>query len=511
MINERFSASISAGRRPLVATDTFEVATDRITFLFGESGIGKSMLSKAVYGLLDPLELNIAVNGRPYAEYLNDPGTGELKTNSFFVFQEPSSHLNSLLKISEQLSEGSLKQSSAQAKILSWLWGQGDADAPQRILDVFPKPYRPSGGEKQRVLLAMAFEKIDVFMRTARPNARSFFVFDEPTGSLDNTYRNLFLELLFQCYTRRPFTVMIITHDYSVISELYAKYRTLLDRIRFKELRRTSGAAVEVVAFSADEYLSWLSAGSAGKAAAGSGVPVLDMNARFKVFGRSLCLYRDVQHSQPANLVIHKGEMVYVKAPSGVGKTTLAKVIMGLYKSQKCTFGLCGIKITERTPQKTWPKKIWGKKAGMVFQHADEALDLQSTVKETFDGLPLDVRIRQQGLKNKLLELFEGPLTDAFLAKKVGMLSGGQKQRLNLLRTLSLGTDLLILDEPLNGLDFVSVKKVLSLLEQKREQGSALLMISHNEEIFDHFVDSGHVYYLAEEVDGDASAWSKDH
>jgi ABC-type Mn2+/Zn2+ transport system ATPase subunit len=63
---------------------------------------------------------------------------------------------------------------------------------------------------------------------------------------------------------------------------------------------------------------------------------------------------------------------------------------------------------------------------------------------------------------------------------------------------LSLGTDFIILDEPLNGLDFVSVKKVLSLLEEKRRQGSALLMISHNEEIFDHFVDSRHVYYLAE-------------
>jgi ABC-type glutathione transport system ATPase component len=498
MTRERFSVSIRAGQRPIVLTDTFEVATDRITFLFGESGIGKSMLSKAVYGLLDPHELNITVNGCAYAGYLNDPETGKIKKNSFFVFQEPSSHLNSLLKISDQLNEGSLKQSNAQEKIMSWLWGQDDSAAPQRILDVFPKPYRPSGGEKQRVLLAMAFKKIDVFMRTAERESRSFFVFDEPTGSLDNTYRNLFLKLLFECYVRRPFTVMIITHDYSVISELYAQYKPLLDRILFKELRRTQGAAVEVVDFSANEYLSWLSAGSAGKAATGEGVPVLDMDAHFKVFGRRLCLYSDAQHTKPANLVIHKGEMVYVKAPSGVGKTTLAKVIMGLYRSQKCTFGLCAMKITERTAQKTWPKKIWGKKAGMVFQHADEALDLQATVKETFDGLPLDARIRQQGLKDKLLELFEGPLTDAFLAKKVAMLSGGQKQRLNLLRTLSLGTDLLILDEPLNGLDFVSVKKVLSLLEQKREQGSALLMISHNEEIFDHFVDSRHLYYLAE-------------
>ena len=75
-------------------------------------------------------------------------------------------------------------------------------------------------------------------------------------------------------------------------------------------------------------------------------------------------------------------------------------------------------------------------------------------------------------------------------------LSGGQKQRLNLLRTLVLGTGLIILDEPLNGLDFNSVKKVLGLLDEKRAHGSALLMISHNEEIFEHFIDEENIYYL---------------
>jgi len=499
MNGRRHSIQVLSGSRPVVTTSNFEVIPDQITFLFGESGIGKSMLSKAVYGLLDPDELDVTIDGRAYADYLNDPETREIRKNSFFVFQEPSSHLNSLMKIDAQLNEGSLSQSKSQQEIMSRLWQNSDEKATQQILRIFPKPYRPSGGEKQRILLAMAFKKIDVFLNSATGNGKSFFVFDEPTGSLDNTYRNLFLQLLFECFVRKPMTILIITHDYSIISELYAKYRSLLPRIHFKELRRSNGAAVEVVDFSADEYLSWLSGSRRGSVASGSDKPVLDMDGRFKVFGRNLCLYQDSQHTRPVRCVIRKGEMVYVKAPSGVGKTTLAKVIMGLYQSQKCDINLGGTKLTERTSQKTWAKKIWGKKAGMVFQHADEALDLQATVKGTFDGLPIDSKTGRRDLQEILRELFEPPLTDAFLAKKVGMLSGGQKQRLNLLRTLSLGTDLIILDEPLNGLDFVSVKKVLSLLEQKREQGSALLMISHNEEIFDHFVDARHVYYLGEE------------
>ncbi len=498
MINDQFSVQVYSHSRPIVTVDSYEVPRDQITFLFGESGIGKSMISKAIYGLLDGDELDISVNGKKYSDYLKETKTAEIKKNSFFVFQEPSSHLNPLLNISSQLREGSLALSDAEQEIMMRLWRGTDENAVKRILDVFPKPYRPSGGEKQRILLAMAFKKIDVFLQTKTSDSPSYFVFDEPTGSLDNTYRNLFIRLLFQCYQTKPFTVTIITHDYSVISELYTKYTPLLDVIHLKELRRSKGAAVELVDFSADDYLTWLDKSKPVISASGAQQPVLTMAPHFKIFGRKLCLYGDAAHSREKTLVINKGEMAYVKAPSGVGKTTLAKVILGLYKSRESDLTISGIAINENTPQKKLAKKIWGKRAGMVFQHADESLDLQSSVGETFAGLPLTPALNRESIKNKLHELFEQPLSEAFLSKKVAFLSGGQKQRLNLLRTLALGTDLIILDEPLNGLDFVSVKKVLELLAEKQKQGAALLMISHNEEIFDHFVDPQNIYYLAE-------------
>ena len=99
-------------------------------------------------------------------------------------------------------------------------------------------------------------------------------------------------------------------------------------------------------------------------------------------------------------------------------------------------------------------------------------------------------------LQSHINEFFDKGITEEFLQKKVGFLSGGQKQRLNLLRTLIMDTDLIVLDEPLNGLDFISIKRVLNILEAKRKQGSAFLLISHNEEIFDSFVDEEHIYYL---------------
>lgn len=495
------SVSIAAGGRTIVASADFSYAENEITFLFGESGIGKSMLCKAVYGLLDPSELTIAVENRPYSHYLNSPKTQAIKRSGFFVFQEPSTHLHPLMRITEQLREGSIRGTGSEREILGRLWKTADDAKLKSVIDVYPKPYRPSGGEKQRVLLAMAFKKIALL--TEKAAGPTFFVFDEPTGSLDNEYRNLFLTLLLEKYARRRFTVMFITHDYSIISEIYARHRSLLPHIHFKELSRTDvEGAVRQSDFSPEDYLGWLKGMKPPAPADRSAPTVLTVEPSFRVFGRQLTLYADPAHTRATPLAVRAGEMVYVKAPSGVGKTTLAKVVMGLYPAQEFAMTLAGYTVTHRTPTAFWQRRLWGRKAGMVFQHADEALNLEATVRETFDGLPLKRRLSVAQLKERLGELFEGDIPDSFLAKKVKYLSGGQKQRLNLLRTLVLATDLIILDEPLNALDFGSVKKVLDELEEKRAAGSALLMISHNEEIFDSMVDPAHVYYLAEGVPG---------
>ncbi len=498
MNQARFSVEIATETRPVVSVSDFVIEPDTITFLFGESGIGKSMISKAIYGLIDPARLRVSVNGRNYSEYLRRSWTRNLQENSFFVFQEPSSHLNPLVRLHEQLNEGSLSKATNEEDVLRRLWQSVPAETLERILRIYPKPYRPSGGEKQRLLLAMAFKKIGLFQSSNPEDRTNFFVFDEPTGSLDNVYRNLFLELLFDTFRKSPFTAMLITHDYSIISEIFQKHNDILSRVRFKELVRAGESRVSVRDFSPDHYLNWLRKASGSRVPASSaGEVVLDVSPRFSIFGRKLGIYADHAKTRPARLTVRSGEMVYVKAPSGVGKTTLAKLIMGLYQAEEFEMKLLGKTMTHQTPPRMWPQKVWGKNAGMVFQHADEALDLEATVKETFDGLPLE-KGRNRSLKTDIAELFEGEIDSSFLNKKVKLLSGGQKQRLNLLRTLVLKTGVVILDEPLNALDFGSIQRVLAILERHRNRGAALLMISHNEEIFDALVDPALVYHLAE-------------
>lgn len=491
---------ISINGRPIVTICDFSFPADKITFLFGESGIGKSMLSKAVYGLLDADELQITIHGKNYKEYLGNPFVKKIKEQGFFVFQEPSSHLNPLLTLQEQLREGSLSAELDEQAILRHLWNSTPDESIRALLEVYPKPYRPSGGEKQRILLAMAFKKINAYIAQKESTVSPIFIFDEPTGSLDNHFRNRFLDLLFQKYRQRPFTVLLITHDYSIISEIDEHHPAMLENIVFKELSRRDISQVELHDFSADSYRHWLRElkeftpyGQKGEEKRAQ--PVLQVQSGLQVFRRQLHFYRDAGATQETNLEIYPGQMIYLKAGSGIGKTTLAKIIMGLLPAQKLNMQIGGLQLTERSPSKLWRKKIWGRKAGMVFQHADEALNLEATVKESLEGLK-SKKLRGQFLKDKLTELFDESVDTAFLKQKVALLSGGQKQRLNLLRTLVLDVDLVILDEPLNGLDFVSIRKVLAWLDEKRRQLKAFLMISHNEEIFEHIIDPRHTYYL---------------
>ena len=487
----KFDISISIDRRELISVRNFSIMDKGITFLLGESGIGKSMIAKAVYGLLDPDVFSVRINDQDYSTYLDSSYCRNVQANSFFVFQEPSSHLNPLIRIADQLNEGSLAGVKFSESILQSLWPDSDPSAIKKLTNIFPQPFRPSGGEKQRILLAMALKKLT---KNQPENDDILFVFDEPTGSLDNINRDIFLDLLFRHYRKHPAAVLMISHDYSMISRINKKYPDLLGSISFQEISR-SGNKISSLDFSAVKYLSWLDnikPNSPVKKTA----PLLSLDNNFEIYGRRYRVSSDPAGKNEAKLQIYPDDLVYLKAGSGVGKTTLAKILIGLNRADNLTMEVDGLKVTDKTSQKTWRRQIWANKIGMVFQHADEALNLNARVRDVFSGLPRNKRPDSQQLAQYLSFYFENYPGEQFTNQKIINLSGGQKQRLNLIRTFLLQTKIIILDEPLNGLDFDSMCKIIEIIRRKKEEGQGILMISHNEEIFDAFVPEERRYYL---------------
>ncbi len=494
----QFSITIHGGKQTLVDIKNFELDSNHITILLGESGIGKTLISKALFGLLDPELLEASLNGKSYEEWLNGNIVSRLKRDGFFVFQEPSTHLNPLDPLSTQLNEGRLQRNPQKDEktILTRLWKDADPQFLDKLLEVYPRPHRPSGGEKQRVLLVMAFKKIYQYLRHKEDTRGALFIFDEPSGNLDNVYRNRFLKLLTDCYRRKPFTALLITHDYSMISEMHESHPDLEEIVTYKELRRENGA-VKLFDFSAGDYLQWLDRQEhKPQSAAHEKQELLRMAGGIEVFGRRLTFHKEKPDSEPTDFVIHRGEMVYLKAPSGMGKTTVAKLALGLLNARKLALAYGPLTASEKSAEDFWRRHIWGKRATMVFQHADEALNQKASVLDTFRALSGNGRVDKGKVLRRLQDLFDNNLPADFLERRIGRLSGGQKQRVNILRGLVLDTDVLILDEPLNGLDLRSADKVINKIRQRQKEGKGIWLISHNEEIFDRIVPPEQVYYL---------------
>jgi peptide/nickel transport system ATP-binding protein len=324
--------------------------------------------------------------------------------------------------------------------------------------------------------------------------APGLFVFDEPTGSLDREARDRFLDRLFTRFRLRHETILLITHDYGMISYVQSRHRDLGRDFRFMELFLSGGSA-RTREFDPARFLTWLGGLSAGPPAKAE-PPLLRVEGDIRVFGRLLRFSQPGREGGLNALPVRPGELVYLKAGSGIGKTTVAKIVIGLQKADRFRLEIGGVRLGDVSPRKYWRKRLWGKTMTMAFQHADESLNPRASVGETLRILNKKNIQDREGVATALARLFDAGEIPELAGKKVWQLSGGQKQRLNLLRAFALETALIILDEPLSALDFESIDRVLGLIRDARGRGRAILLISHNEDIFDRLVSPDSVYSL---------------
>jgi ABC-type dipeptide/oligopeptide/nickel transport system ATPase subunit len=174
----------------------------------------------------------------------------------------------------------------------------------------------------------------------------------------------------------------------------------------------------------------------------------------------------------------------------------VAKIVIGLQNADHFRLEIDGVRLGDVSPRQYWRRHLWGKKMTMAFQHADESLNPRASVDDTLRILNMKTIQDRKGVAMALARLFDTGEIPGLTGKKVWQLSGGQKQRLNLLRAFALETPLIILDEPLSALDFESIDRVLGIMRDARVRGRAILLISHNEDIFDRLVSPESVYSL---------------
>lgn len=157
------------------------------------------------------------------------------------------------------------------------------------------------------------------------------------------------------------------------------------------------------------------------------------------------------------SVVIPYGEIACIMGPSGVGKTTLIHILLGLIK-----------------PDSGMIQGIDGKTMSAVFQENRlcEQFDAIENVKLVLSEKMTSDRIRQEFTKVYLTE---------YENKPVQKLSGGMKRRVAIVRAVLANTDIIILDEPMKGLDLELKVKVLHYLKEATK-GKTVIMVTHDRE-----------------------------
>ena len=186
------------------------------------------------------------------------------------------------------------------------------------------------------------------------------------------------------------------------------------------------------------------------------------------------------------------GETFGLIGESGSGKSTVARAIAGLVRTERGSIAIDGRRIDGLSPRELRDLRL---RFQLVFQDPNEALDPRMTVRRSI-AEPLRVHGRYvAGAVDRALERVG--LHPEHGERRPHELSGGQRQRVNIARGLALAPDLLICDEVVSALDLSIQAQILNLLcDLQAEAGLALLFISHDLNVVAHISDRVGVMYL---------------
>ena len=206
--------SIGVGQRLIVEGVDIDLSAGEVLGLVGESGSGKTVTCRALARLL-PTGLRIAggsvrFNGRDLARLGEDDMRKVRGVEIAMIFQNPSSHLDPVMRIGDQIAESvryheGASSAEGRARAVDLLRQVGIPD-PARRLDSYPHEF--SGGMRQRAMIAIAL--------ACSPK---ILIADEPTTALDVTVQAQVLRLLLDLRDKLGLAILLVTHNLGVVAQ----------------------------------------------------------------------------------------------------------------------------------------------------------------------------------------------------------------------------------------------------------------------------------------------------
>jgi len=494
--------------------------------IVGESGSGKSVTSLAIMRLLDAP--NAVIKGEVL---LNDTDILKLPEEEMrrlrgnriaMIFQEPMTSLNPVLTCGHQVTEAirlHLGVSSDEAKERAiQLFNEVQLPRPEVMFDSYP--HQISGGQKQRIMIAMAL--------SCDPE---ILIADEPTTALDVTVQKTIIELLQRLKAERNMSLIFISHDLGVVSEIAdrvivmykgeiveeASTKSIFSHPKhpytkgllacrpspefhlkklpvvadFLDNSGKNGTSIEKIR---EQYAYKPGEIKEHRKKLYEQQPILKINELCTWFPTGGGLFgKKKDYVKAVNNVsfdVYPGETLGLVGESGCGKSTLGRSILRLIEP---TSGNINFENEDMRKLNKQDMRNMRHDIQIIFQDPYSSLNPRLTVGDSLME-PLQVHglyDNNTKRKKRVLELLERVnLPVEYFNRYPHEFSGGQRQRIVIARALALHPKFIICDESVSALDVSVQAQVLNLIrELQREFNLTYIFISHDLSVIKHISD----------------------
>lgn len=477
---------------------SFDLYAGEILGIVGESGSGKSVSVLSLVKLLPSNKSNIKGQIIFKGQEISSLSENEIREfrgkKIAIIFQEPMSSLNPTMKLGLQVAEvlalhTELSKLEIKEKVIS-LFEKVKLPDPIRIFNAYP--HQASGGQLQRVMIAMAI--------SADPDV---LIADEPTTALDVTVQKEIINLLREIQKEYNTATIFISHDLNLV-------RQLCDRVMVMHKGNVveSGSVEEIFTNPTEPYTKGLIACRPQENFHLNRLPTvqdflnnsvaIDPKLLREIDNTEILKIKNLKKYFPSeknwfgkvidytkavddvSFQIRKGEILGLVGESGCGKSTLGKLVSKLISPDE---GKIYFENQDVSKIQDDELRAYRKKVQMIFQDPYGSLNPRMKIGEAIIEPILSHRMMSK--KQAEIRMFD-LLAQTGLAKEHAnryphQFSGGQRQRISIARALSLEPRLLVCDESISALDVSIQAQVINLLLDLRDKLSlSILFIAHD-------------------------------